>query len=192
MVQIEREKRAELRQKAREEKQKAKEEMIRVKRQKEEEERMRQEQQEEERRLLQKEIEEMEEARKLVEVERTKLELESYRLGERVQQLKSTECEQPIYLTTVSHQEQQTDEDMMMILKLKEENSELKSRLAMICSIAMICDDDARCTFYTGMSWIVFQHVFNFLSPHVGQSSSLSLEDEFLFVLMRLRLGVTI
>ena len=54
----------------------------------------------------------------------------------------------------------------------------------------MIEENNEKTNFYTGLpSWDVFRYVFTFLSPHVKVSTSvLTLEDEFVLVLMRLRL----
>lgn len=71
------------------------------------------------------------------------------------------------------------------------ENKILKERLALhACCVSMIKDSDIKSKYYTGLSWAIFEHIFSFLSPHVAPALSLSLEDEFLFVLMRLRLGL--
>ena len=66
-----------------------------------------------------------------------------------------------IYHSTVAHAEQQT----------------------------RVCIDE-RTSFYTGLpSWNVFREIFDFLSPHVT-SHPLPLEDEFVVILVRLRLGL--
>ena len=45
--------------------------------------------------------------------------------------------------------------------------------------------------FYTGLpAWVVFLHLFMFLSPFLPQPRALSLMDEFLLTLMRLRLNL--
>ena len=95
----------------------------------------------------------------------------------------------PIYRSTVTHAEQQTDESA---LQLANENAALKKQITLLtCGVKMIKENDDRTSFYTGLpSWNVFQEIFNFLSPHVAPSRSLPLEDELVMILMRLRLGL--
>ena len=55
-------------------------------------------------------------------------------------------------------------------------------------------DNDTMLKFYTGLpSWKVFEHVFSILLPHIPKrwsSAKLKPKDEFLLVLMRLRLNL--
>ena len=95
----------------------------------------------------------------------------------------------PIYRSTVAHAEQQTYESALQLAK---ENAALKEQIThLTCGVKMIKENDERTSFYTGLpSWNVFREIFDFLSPHVTPSHSLPLEDEFVMILMRLRLGL--
>lgn len=62
-------------------------------------------------------------------------------------------------------------------------------------SALYIKDDDSMTKFYTGLpSWKVFEHVFSIILPHIPKTwssrSKLQPKDEFLLVLMRLRLNL--
>lgn len=60
-------------------------------------------------------------------------------------------------------------------------------------SVMLLRNDDKYARLYTGLpSWRVFQHVFEFVSPNAGKSISLSLEDELLLTLCRLRLALNV
>ena len=100
--------------------------------------------------------------------------------------------DEPIFPITVVHTQQQTDETGEMLEKCLKENAQLREKLAsQTCGVSMIKENNERTSFYTGLSsWSVFVHVFLFLSPYVVPAVSLTLEDEFFLVLMRLRLGL--
>ena len=63
-----------------------------------------------------------------------------------------------------------------------------------MCSLVTVIKDDSKAMFYTGLSWDLFQHVLKFIAPHVPRErmarSNLLPEDEFLLVMMRLRLNL--
>lgn len=71
-------------------------------------------------------------------------------------------------------------------------NTELWKRLdAETFSVWIIEGDDYLTKFYTGLpAWVIFLHLFMFLSPFILQPRALSLMDEFLLTLMRLRLNL--
>ena len=97
-------------------------------------------------------------------------------------------CDSP----SVMHTEQQTDINGAIIDKILEENEILKAELRRkTMNIELIRDDDENTKFYTGLpTWKVCEHLYHFLVPHVNPSLSLSLEDEYLLFLVRLRLGL--
>ena len=57
-----------------------------------------------------------------------------------------------------------------------------------------VIKDDSKVKFCTGFSWDLCQYVFKFVAPYVPRErsarSNLSPEDEFLLVMMRLRLNL--
>ena len=66
----------------------------------------------------------------------------------------------------------QTEEDLMkQVRTLEEENTELWKRLdAETISVRIIEGDDYLTKFYTGLpAWVVFLHLFMFLSPFLAQ-----------------------
>ena len=75
---------------------------------------------------------------------------------------------------------------------LEKENTELKEKLKdATFSVCIIEGNSQLTTFYTGLpSWVVFLHLFNFVSPYVPPGRSLIPIDEFFLVLMRLRLNL--
>ena len=96
------------------------------------------------------------------------------------------EC--PLYASNVKHSEQQTDVREIDIQVMVEETEKLKSR---VFDFNIIKGDDEKTMFYTDLkSWAVFVHLHMFLSPHVTPLASLSSENEFFLVLVRLRLGL--
>ena len=110
-------------------------------------------------------------------MEKERVEL-GYRIGEELCRLQEGHCDEVVYLTSISS----TTIDMSRMQKLEEENEQ--------CSFSLVACNDELCTFYSGLSSKVSYHVFTFLSPHVSQSNSLTLEDELLFVMLYLRLGL--
>ena len=51
--------------------------------------------------------------------------------------------------------------------------------------------NDESTKFFTGLpSWQVFLHLLSFLAPFLGQSTALSVQDQLLMVMMRLRLSL--
>ena len=81
---------------------------------------------------------------------------------------------------------------MKQVRTLEEENTELRRRLnAETFSVQIIESNDYLTNFYTGLpAWVIFLHLFMFLSPCLPQPRALSLMDEFLLTLMRLRLNL--
>ena len=81
---------------------------------------------------------------------------------------------------------------MKQVRTLEEENTELRRRLnAETFSVQIIESNDYLTKFYTGLpAWVIFLHLFMFLSPCLPQPRALSLMDEFLLTLMRLRLNL--
>ena len=81
---------------------------------------------------------------------------------------------------------------MKQVRTLEEENTELRKRLdAETFSVRIIEGADYLTKFYTGLpAWVVFLHLFMFLSPFLPQPRALSPMDEFLLTLMRLRLNL--
>ena len=64
----------------------------------------------------------------------------------------------------------------------------LKTSASVVMSIK---DNDAKTKFYTGLpTYHIFMVVFNFLYPFVNRPTKLSLMDEFLLVMMKLRLNL--
>jgi len=64
----------------------------------------------------------------------------------------------------------------------------LKTSATVVMSIK---DNDAKTKFYTGLpTYHIFMVVFNFLYPFVNRPTKLSLMDEFLLVMMKLRLNL--
>ncbi len=111
-------------------------------------------------------------------------------VGQELSKAEGSERDGSLYRDNQSHVQQQTDESA---LKLASENAALKLKiLGLTCGSKMIEDNDEKTNFYTGLpSWAVFQHTLSFLSPHTKLSTnSLTLSDEFVFVLMRLKLGL--
>ena len=89
----------------------------------------------------------------------------------------------------------QTKDDLMnRVQTLEKENAELRKRLdTETFSIRVIEGNDHRTKFYTGLpAWVIFLHLFMFLSPFFSQPRALSLMDEFFLVLMRLRLNLMV
>ena len=56
--------------------------------------------------------------------------------------------------------------------------------------MSFIQGDDKHSKFYTGFSWNVVLHLYQFLSPMVDPSRAREKEDEFFLLLVRLRLGL--
>ena len=64
----------------------------------------------------------------------------------------------PVYLPSSVHVEQQANECMVSIDDCEKEIKKLKERLALhICDTSMIRENEELCKFYTGLSWDVFQ-----------------------------------
>ena len=64
----------------------------------------------------------------------------------------------------------------------------LKTSATVVMSIN---DNNAKTKFYTGLpTYHIFMVVFNFLYPFVNRPTKLSLMDEFLLVMMKLRLNL--
>ena len=89
------------------------------------------------------------------------------------------------------HSSEQTDLQGTFIDDIMKENEDLKAEIEhKTLGIHTIQGSDKWTKFYTGLpSWGVFLHVYLFLSPYVKPVAPLTLEDEFLLVLVRLRLG---
>ena len=69
----------------------------------------------------------------------------------------------------------------------KMHSKEIKLRV----TAALIEDSDVRTKFYTGLpTYMLFTILFDFLSPYVKKSIKLSLKDELLLCLMKLRLNL--
>ena len=87
---------------------------------------------------------------------------------------------------------QTEDELINKLQKLEEENADLRKRLdTEIFSVKVVEGNDHLTRFYTGLpAWVIFLHLFNFLSPFLPRSRALSLMDEFFLTLMRLRLNL--
>ena len=109
--------------------------------------------------------------------------------GKPVEELMENACDTG---RPVVHVEQQTELNGTSIDKILEENEVLKMKLhGKTMNIDLISEDDENTKFFTGLpTWRVSQHLYHFLAPHVDPSLSLSLKDEFLLFLVRLRLGL--
>ncbi len=70
----------------------------------------------------------METRRTSVEKRRVELKKESYRIGKELCKLMEMDCNEVIYLSSVSHQ-QQTEIDACMLQMLTEENEHLKKKV---------------------------------------------------------------
>ena len=57
--------------------------------------------------------------------------------------------------------------------------------------MSLIADNDKHSNFYTGLSWQVVNHLFQFLSPVIHGSRALK-KDEFFMVLVWLLLGLSL
>lgn len=91
----------------------------------------------------------------------------------------------------VKNCEVQTELTRSSIDKLESDSEHLKSMLSSTRNLQLIESNDSKTAFYTGLhSWAVFKHLLEFLSPHVRTTLSLSITDELLLVLLRLRLGL--
>ena len=79
----------------------------------------------------------------------------------------------------VSDCSQQTDDNLVSEIELlKAENSRLKQS---IFSLKLISGNDVSTRFYTGLpSYVVFLHLYTFLSPYVNSSRYLPLDEVFL------------
>ena len=93
----------------------------------------------------------------------------------------------------VTREQVQMEENLMkQVRTLEEENTELRKRLnAETFSVQIIESNDYLTKFYNGLpAWVIFLHLFMFLSPCLPQPRALSLMDEFLLTVMRLRLNL--
>ena len=133
-------------------------------------------QEEEERKRIcsiEEQIRELESERYEVEERRHGLERESLNLREKIHCLRNEinrlngreeyfDGNDPGYLTSSVHAEQQTNEYMVSIDECEKEIKKLKERFAHhICDTSMIRENDELCKFYTGLSWDVFQYVYH-------------------------------
>lgn len=101
----------------------------------------------------------------------------------------------PTEVRLTTEQKIQTEDELINKLqKLEEKNADLRKILdTEIFSVKVVEGNDHLTKFYTGLlAWVIFLHLFKFLSPFLLQSRALSLMDEFLLTLMRLRLNLVL
>ena len=88
-----------------------------------------------------------------------------------------------LYTPYITHTEQQTDEFGCNLDQILHENQALKKELELHqFRMSFIQGDNKHSTFYTGLSWEVVLHLYQFLSPVVDPSQALEKEDEFFFI----------
>lgn len=88
-----------------------------------------------------------------------------------------------LHLSFTTDTQQQTDITSSDLDNLIKENQFLKDKLkSQLFQMSLIADNDKHSNFYTGISWQVVNHLFQFLSPSVHCSRALK-KDEFLWFL---------
>lgn len=98
----------------------------------------------------------------------------------------------PTEVRLTTEQAVQTEDELINKLQKLEENADIRKRLdTEIFSIKVLEGNDHLTKFYTGLpAWVIFFHLFKFLSPFLPRSRALSLMDKFRLTLMRLRLNL--